>query len=126
MRLLLDTHVLLWWADKRSWLGAPARKAIEEPANLVVISAASAWEIAIKAAAGKLRVQDDLWPGALADGMVELPISAAHGQLAGRLPTHHRDPFDRMLVAQAMSEGLTVVTADGAFDPYDIAVMAAR
>ncbi len=93
--------------------------------TLVVISAASAWEIAVKTAAGKLTITGDLWPGALDDGMVELAITSEHARAAGALPLHHRDPFDRMLIAQAVVEGLTIVTADAQFEHYDVPLLRA-
>jgi PIN domain nuclease of toxin-antitoxin system len=123
VNLLLDTHALLWWlADVE--LTTPARAAIADPENLVVVSAASVWEASIKRALGKLDA-----PGGLADvvvtsGFEPLAITHAHADAAGELPPHHRDPFDRMLVAQARTEGLTIVTRDRAFDDYDVARMA--
>lgn len=123
MRLLLDTHALLWWLADDGRLSPPARDAIADGANLVAVSAASAWEISIKKALGKLQAPDDL-PAAIDDcGLQPLPITLHHAALAGALPRHHDDPFDRMLVAQAMHEGLTVVTADPAFAAYGVAVL---
>lgn len=124
MRLLLDTHPLLWWlAD--AGLSAPARDAIAEPANLVVVSAASAWEISIKKALGKLAAPDDLEHQVRAGGFEPLPVTIAHAVAAGQLARHHEDPFDRMLIAQALAERLTIVTRDKRFDDYGVALLPA-
>ena len=104
---------------------AQAREAIADPANLVAVSAASAWEISIKKALGKLTAPDDLEQQVQVGGFVPLPISIAHGIAAGRLPRHHEDPFDRMLIAQAFAEGLTIVTRDKRFDDYSVPLLAA-
>ena len=124
MRLLLDTHALLWWLADEA-LTAQARDAIADPANLVVVSAASAWEISIKKALGKLAAPDDLEQQLQAGGLAPLPISIAHGVAAGQLPRHHEDPFDRMLIAQAFAEGLTIMTRDKRFDDYGVALLPA-
>lgn len=123
MKLLLDTHALLWWlADLE--LRPQARAAIEDPGNLVVVSAASVWEIAIKRSLGKLRTGSDLL-GAISDaGFEPLPISLPHAEVAGSLPPHHRDPFDRMLIAQAQALDLAIVTRDPAFDAYGAPLLA--
>lgn len=124
MRLLLDTHALLWWlADER--LGDSARAAITEPGNQVVVSAASAWEISIKKAFRKLNAPDDLEQQMDENGFAPLQITVAHGLAAGRLPRHHEDPFDRMIIAQARAEGLTIVTRDERFKAYDVALLPA-
>lgn len=125
MRLLLDTHVLIWWLERSNELGSNARELISDPSNDVFASAASAWEIAIKKASGKLRVPDDLDQQIDAHGFVPLHINLRHGLLAGSLPPHHRDPFDRMLIAQAMSEGLVIVTRDGHFPKYAVQTLTA-
>jgi PIN domain nuclease of toxin-antitoxin system len=124
VRLLLDTHALLWWLADEG-LTAQARDAIADPANLVVVSAASAWEISIKKALGKLAAPDDLEQQMQAGGLTPLPISIAHGVAAGQLPRHHEDPFDRMLIAQAFAEGLTIMTRDKSFDDYGVALLPA-
>ncbi len=122
MSLLLDTHALLsWLADEG--LSSQTRDAIADPANLVAVSAASAWEIAIKKALGKLTAPDDLEQQVHAGGFVPLPINIAHGIAAGQLARHHDDPFDRMLIAQALAEGLTIVTRDKRFEDYGVALM---
>jgi PIN domain nuclease of toxin-antitoxin system len=118
LRLLLDTHVLAWWfADDRR-LGGSARAFIAHPATQVMVSAASAWEMAIKHEAGRwpeaVRMLDR-WEALLAEARFEaLPISAAHGRRAAALAWSHRDPFDRMLAAQAQLEGAQIVTSDPA------------
>jgi len=119
MRLLLDTHALLWWLADEG-LVDQARDAIADPANLVMVSAASAWEISIKQALGKLTAPDDIERQVGEGGFTPLPITIAHGTAAGQLPRHHDDPFDRMLIAQALAEGLTVVTHDKRFTDYDV------
>ena len=122
MRLLLDTHALLWWlAD--DGLSDQARDAIADPANLVMVSAVSAWEISIKKAFGKLAAPDDLERQVDQGGFTPLPISIAHGVAAGELPRHHDDPFDRMLIAQAFAETLTIVTHHKRFADYDVAIL---
>jgi PIN domain nuclease of toxin-antitoxin system len=124
VRLLLDTHTLLWWLDGDRRLSARGRRLIADKTTEVLVSAASAWEIAIKAAAGKL-------PGALdvaadisgcleSQGFRPLEITVVHAQRAGGLPPLHRDPFDRMLVAQALVEGLPLLSNDAVFDAYAI------
>ena len=119
MRFLLDTHALLWWLADEA-LTDQARDAIAEPANLVMVSAASAWEISIKKALRKLTAPDDIELQIDEGGFTPLPISIAHGIAAGQLPRHHDDPFDRMLIAQAFAEGLTVVTHDKRFADYGV------
>jgi len=122
VRLLLDTHALLWWLADES-LTEQAREAIADPGNLVMVSAASAWEISIKKALGKLSAPDDLEQQVNDSGFAELPISIAHGVAAGRLPRHHDDPFDRMLIAQAFEGGLIIVTHDRRFSDYNVATL---
>ncbi len=124
MRLLLDTHALLWWLADEG-LTTHARDAIADPANIVMVSAVSAWEISIKKALGKLAAPDDLEHQVQAGGFVPLPISIGHGIAAGQLARHHEDPFDRMLIAQAFAEGLTIVTRDKRFDDYGVALLPA-
>ena len=122
MRLLLDTQVLLWWLSDEG-LTDQARDAIADQNNLVMVSAASAWEISIKKALGKFSAPDDLERQVDENGFVPLPISVAHGIAAGQLPRHHDDPFDRMLIAQAYAEGLTIVTHDKRFGDYNVAIL---
>lgn len=125
MRLLLDTHVLLWSLATPEELSPGARAAIADGTNQVFASAASFWEIAIKAAAGKLTVADDLLDAADAAGFSSLPIVPSDALRAGALPSLHGDPFDRMLVAQALERSLTVVTRDRRFDGYGALTLAA-
>jgi len=119
----LDTHTVLWWVNADPALTKRARTAITK-ATEVLVSAASAWEMAIKASMGRLPSALDLltdFEGALAkDGFQALSITAAHGLRAGRLPGPHKDPFDRMLIAQAQAENLTIVSNDSAFDRYGV------
>jgi PIN domain nuclease of toxin-antitoxin system len=125
LRLLLDTHVLLWSLGDPNELGDEARSAIVDPDHEVLVSAASTWEIAIKGARGKLRAPDDL-PGRIAVlHFAELPVTIAHSIEAGSLPRHHGDPVDRMLVAQARLEDLTIVTRDRALAVYDVLTLSA-
>ncbi|AMV71134.1 type II toxin-antitoxin system VapC family toxin [Desulfuromonas carbonis] len=111
-RFLLDTHVLLWWLDDAPRLGPRCKELIADQRNEVFVSAATTWEISIKKALGKLEAPEDIDSIVEDEGFSKLPISLYHGQLAGSLPVFHRDPFDRMLIAQAQSEGLTLVTSD--------------
>lgn len=120
MRLLLDTHVLLWWLDGDRRLGAVAASRIEDDATDVYVSAATAWEIAVKRAAGKLAASFDVSAEIDDEGFLPLAITVEHGVAAGGLPLHHTDPFDRMLVAQACTEGLWLVTSDAAIRQYDV------
>ncbi|MFC1611472.1 type II toxin-antitoxin system VapC family toxin [Myxococcota bacterium] len=121
-RLLLDTHAFIWWRADAPELGADAREAIAV-ADIVMVSAASAWEAAIKQALGKLRLPDSLAAGVHDSGFVELPITFGHAEDAAALPQHHNDPFDRMLVAQARYERLTLVTHDRRIEPYDLQIL---
>jgi PIN domain nuclease of toxin-antitoxin system len=121
-RLLLDTHVFLWWRGEPARLSPAVRSRIAS-ADVVFVSAASAWEAAIKAALGRLELPDTLEAGVLASGFERLPIAFSHAHRAGALPPHHGDPFDRMLVAQAQAEGLTLVTHDRLIEPYDVEIL---
>ena len=124
MRALLDTHTFLWWLSDDRRLSRRARAVIGQADNELVISAVSAWEIATKVRLGKL---DD--PSGLAtrlgaqiaeEGFVELPITVEHGRRAGALPAHHKDPWDRMLVAQAQAEGIAILSNERIFDRYGV------
>ncbi|WP_228926085.1 type II toxin-antitoxin system VapC family toxin [Streptomyces sp. DH7] len=122
MRLLLDTHVVLWWLADSDELSDQAKELLDtEPS--VHLSAVSAWEIAIKQSLGKLDGPDDLAERVRDSQFTTLPITAGHGVRACRLPPLHRDPFDRILVAQAQIEGMTVLTRDQWIPRYDVAVM---
>ena len=120
MNLLLDTHPLLWWLEDNPTLSEKARNVIADVGNVVFVSAASAWEIAIKKSLGKLEVPDDLDEVVKANGFEELPIGIPHALAVGALPPHHKDPFDRMLIAQAKIEHLTLVTRDESVKQYGI------
>jgi PIN domain nuclease of toxin-antitoxin system len=121
-RLLLDTHVFLWWRADSQKLTRTARTAIAH-ADVVFVSAATAWEAAIKISLGRLRVPDTIEAGVLDSGFEKLPIGFSHAEAAARLPAHHADPFDRMLVAQAQIEGLTLVTHDKRLSRYEVDVL---
>ncbi|MGY1640765.1 type II toxin-antitoxin system VapC family toxin [Geodermatophilus sp. SYSU D00703] len=124
MTLLLDTHVLLWWLADDPRLTPAMREAITDPASSVTVSAASAWEMAIKAALGKLSIPHDLVDQLEQHGFRELTITVEDGLAAGALPRHHDDPFDRMLIAQAVRRRLVLVTADRRFGDYDVLTLA--
>jgi PIN domain nuclease of toxin-antitoxin system len=121
-RLLLDTHVFLWWRAADPRLGEPARSAIAE-AELVMVSAASAWEAGIKARLGRLELPESFEAGVLASGFERLSVGFSHAEAAAGLPAHHRDPFDRMLLAQAAIEGLTLVSHDRQLEPYGARIL---
>ncbi len=125
MRLLLDTHVLLWALGSEQALSSQTRATIEDPGSAVFVSPVSPWEIEIKRAAGRLVVRDDYVAKIEESGFAQLPISIDHAVAAAGLPPHHRDPFDRMLVAQARLEQLTIVTRDRHIARYDVEVMEA-
>ena len=119
MSLLLDTHAFLWWIGEPSRLPAEVQATIADPGTLVYVSAASAWEISIKRALGRLDLRDEEFLyGMRESGFTELPVTAAHSLAAGALPSHHKDPFDRMLLAQAASEDMRLVTHDRAMSVY--------
>jgi PIN domain nuclease of toxin-antitoxin system len=124
LRLLLDSHILLWALMGTARLTARTRQAILD-ADEVYISAASVWELAIKAASGRLRMPKDLVEQARESGYISLPVTATHAIAAAELPLHHRDPFDRMLVAQASLESLTLLTADPRLKLYGVRIMLA-
>ena len=122
--LLLDTHALLWWLDGDERLSPVARAAIADGASQILVSAASAWEITTKHRLGKLPgaedVARDVSGCVAAQGFEELPISLRDAERAGRLPGPHRDPFDRMLIAQALRADLELVSNETMFDPYGV------
>ena len=124
MRILLDTHVFLWWLAGSDRLSGVAHDAIADPGNDILISAASAWEIATKHRLGKLPgaevVVHDVAGCIVSQGFQELPITVRNGERAGRLPGLHRDPFDRMLIAQALVFDLTLVSIETLFDRYGV------
>jgi PIN domain nuclease of toxin-antitoxin system len=129
MRLLLDTHVWLWMIGEDERLNEPTRAALIDPENDIFLSAAAVWELAIKHAAGKLK-----YTGSPAvqvsthikrSGVLPLPITADHALAAAALPMHHRDPFDRMMIAQALAEELTLSTADRRLSVYEVPLLMA-
>ena len=127
MRLLLDTHVFVWCVQDNPRLSRDTRRTIRSAAAEVFVSAASIWEVAIKLSVGRLRWRGR--PGRVLDssieasGFVELPVTARHAAAVRDLPPHHGDPFDRLLIAQAMTEGLSIVTADDAFARYGVSLV---
>jgi PIN domain nuclease of toxin-antitoxin system len=127
VRVLLDTHVLLWALGEPKRLGARARARLVDPSTTIAVSVATAWEIAIKAGLGKLRlpgsVEAWLLPAVEELGGEWIAVTAAHAATVEVLPPHHRDPFDRMLVAQALSDGWTIMTADAALGAYGVPVI---
>ncbi|MBI4325328.1 MAG: type II toxin-antitoxin system VapC family toxin [Chloroflexi bacterium] len=127
MRLLLDSHAFLWFCEGSASLSTKARAGIEDPANDKFVSHATAWEVAIKASLGKLKLAvpyDELFPGALqTNGFEALSTGWRHYRELLTLPFHHRDPFDRLLVAQARVEGLTLVSCDPHFPAYGVPVL---
>lgn len=125
MRLLLDTHALLWWRNDTARLAPATYEAISSGENPVVVSHISLWEITIKTALGKLRAPNDLLELCAADGFELLPLDLPHIAAVKALPPLHRDPFDRMLVAQARVERLTLVTGDANMMRYDVKVLSA-
>ena len=124
MRLLLDTHAFLWWMDGDRRLTARVRRAIADQSNQIFVSAASAFELATKARLGRLPaatdVASDVGACVASQGFQGLEVTVAHGQRAGELAGPHRDPFDRLLVAQALAEGLTLVSNEEIFDGYGV------
>lgn len=125
MKLLLDTHILLWWLSDSKKLGKAIRALISNEDNIVMVSAASAWEISIKQALGKLEAPDDLSNAIKQCQFTPLNITIIDASLAGKLPKHHEDPFDRMLIAQTMNEDLTLISNDKHFEKYNVALITA-
>ena len=124
MRLLLDSHTLLWWVSDVPRLGRVAFDAIASPYNEVFVSAVSIWELAVKREKGTLAAPGDLTSLVELKRFTPLPLSLFHAEQAATLPMHHRDPFDRMLIAQAQAEGLVLVTRDAYIRRYGIRTMA--
>jgi PIN domain nuclease of toxin-antitoxin system len=124
VRLLLDTHALLWWWRDETRLSPQVRKLITDRGNEILVSAASAWEISTKVRLGRLLVTIDLardYSDYLSrDGFLDLPVSTEHGLSAGLLPGPHRDPFDRMLIAQSLTEAIPLVSNEEVFDAYGV------
>jgi PIN domain nuclease of toxin-antitoxin system len=124
-RLLLDTNILLWWLTGHRSLREDIVKIIAASESEVFVSAATTWEISIKRHLGKLRAPENIEQEIEREGFSKLPITLLHGQLAGSLPDVHRDPFDRMLVAQAQAEGLELVSSDQIFAKYTVRLIPA-
>lgn len=129
MNLLLDSHVFLWWIDDSAKLTARMREAIANPRNTVLVSAATIWELGLKIAIGRLTIRhakaDRLDELIDACGFDELPVRAGHAAASARLPPHHNDPFDRLLIAQALYEKADLVTVDAAIGRYDVPIFRA-
>lgn len=119
MRLLLDTHVFLWWRLDAPELGPAARSVLEDPATRVYVSAAVGWEIVIKRALGRLEFEGDVHAAIVEEGFDPLPIRVEHADAVADLPALHADPFDRVMIAQARLEGLTLVTHDRIIRRYE-------
>lgn len=122
MKLLLDTHTLIWWLANNPTLSEDAKKAISNPDNIVFVSAASAWEMAIKKSLGKLNAPEDLEIQIEKHNFQPLPITITHSVAVGDLPWHHKDPFDRIIIAQAICESATIITRDKKFALYNVLV----
>jgi PIN domain nuclease of toxin-antitoxin system len=118
LKILLDTHLILWWCADAPELPAEARTLIQDPGNTVFVSAVSHWEIWLKFSLGKLRLPEDFAERLAEEKFENLPLTAVHTRGVALLEWHHRDPFDRMLIAQAQSEGLLLVTADEILGRY--------
>jgi PIN domain nuclease of toxin-antitoxin system len=125
MNVLLDTHVLIWALENNPALSADAKENIIRPENLVFVSAVSVWEIAIKKRLGRLTVPDNLQEEIQIHRFTPLAVNYDHAELAGELPPIHKDPFDRMLIAQAVTEKLTLITRDEQIRRYDVATITA-
>lgn len=123
MKLLLDTHAALWWLADDDRLGPEAERELSDETNRVLLSAAVVWEVAIKRSLGKLQAPADLAPTLLAAGAQPVAITLDHAAAAEELPWHHRDPFDRLLVAQARTEGAAIVSQDDRMRPYGVSLV---
>ena len=123
MNLILDTNIILWWLEDNSNLSRKYRSAISDTDNICYVSAASIWEISIKRAIGKLEIPADYLDLLLNQGFNELPVSWQHANEVKHLPFHHRDPFDRLLIAQALIEDLTLLTADEIISQYKVTIL---
>ena len=124
-RLLLDTHALIWWLSDVSELAESARAQIADPRNEIFVSAITGWEIAVKRAKGRITAPHNLAALVEERGFIHLPLTFHHAEKAGDLPMHHRDPFDRFLIAQAQAEGLVLVTRDARIPLYGVRTLAA-
>ena len=124
-RLLLDTHAFIWWLSDVPQLTRLAHDGIADRRNEVLVSAITGWEIAVKSAKGRITAPDNLGKMVTERGFTHLPLTFQHAEQAGRLPMHHRDPFDRFLIAQAQTEGLVLVTRNERISLYDVPTLAA-
>ena len=125
MSYLLDTHTLLWWLSENLILSSQAKAIISNSQNIIFVSAVSAWEISIKKAIGKLEAPDDLEEAIAYNNFTPLEITIKDGNLAGKLPKYHNDPFDRMLIAQAMNNSLTIITKASKIPQYQVTTILA-
>ena len=123
MNLILDTHILLWWMDDNDLLPQKYRLAIADSDNICFVSAVSVWEISIKSAIGKLDIPDDYLEVLLEQDFREIPISWQHADMVRHLPMYHKDPFDRLLIAQAIVDDLTVLSVDKIISKYDVKIL---
>jgi PIN domain nuclease of toxin-antitoxin system len=123
MRFLLDTHILLWFLENDSKLSTQVREVITNPENLIFVSAISAWEISIKQSLGKLIAPSNLEEALRFSRLEVLEMKLVHGIKVADLPMYHKDPFDRMLIAQALVERLSIITVDGKFKFYDVPLL---
>jgi PIN domain nuclease of toxin-antitoxin system len=123
VRLLIDTHTFLWWSEISPSLSTAARDAIADPANDVIVSIAALWELVIKTSLGKLPLPDDLETMVVGQGFSVLSVDLMHLRQFGTLPLHHRDPFDRMMIAQALAEGIPIATVDRRFAAYGVQIV---
>jgi PIN domain nuclease of toxin-antitoxin system len=127
MRLLLDTHAFIWWADEPEKLSPAALSALEDEGNILVLSVASVWEMQIKAGLGKLSLslplKELIESQRTANGLQLLPVELAHVLALDSLPPHHKDPFDRLLIAQSVEEGATLVSADSKLSAYQVTLL---
>ncbi len=123
MKLILDTHAALWWLSDDDRVGPEASRQLTDDTNQVLLSAAVVWEVAIKRSLGKLEAPEDLAPTLLGAGAQPLPVTLDHAAAVETLPWHHRDPFDRMLVAQALAEGAALVSRDDRLRQYGVSLV---
>jgi PIN domain nuclease of toxin-antitoxin system len=123
VKLLLDTHAALWWLSDDDRIGEQVSRALTDDTNQVLISAVVVWEVAIKRSLGKLEAPEDLAPTLLAAGAQPLPVTIDHAAALEKLPWHHRDPFDRLLVAQALTEEVAIVSRDAPLSDYGVTIV---
>ncbi len=126
MSYLIDTHVLLWWMDNSNKLSQKEKDVISKSDNLILISSAVIWEIRIKESLGKLKIPSDFFSTVQKGGFQFLSIDAVHTNYLEKLPLHHRDPFDRILISQAILENLTIITHDAIFKKYEVSLLKSK